>query len=170
MDLLASGTDPVVWLGGAAILSVVAVTFAFVALRRRLDRLGEDLKGLRKLATSLPAIDTTQAQFTEVPALASTALPPGVSELKLHLSQIKRQQLILLDRITRISSTLSDLHAVPNALEDIREEQARVLEALATVSAELEDWIARFDDTSSELTHLLESEPVVEFQNSLDPK
>ena len=169
MDLLASGTDPVVWLGGAAILSVVAVTLAFVALRRRLDRLGEDLKGLRKLGTSLPAIDTTQAQLTEAPAPASTELPQ-VSELKLHLWQVKRQQLILLDRITRISSTLSDLRAVPGSLEDIQDEQARVLEALAAISAELEDWIARFDDTSSELTHLLESEPVVEFQNSLDPK
>jgi hypothetical protein len=55
-------------------------------------------------------------------------------------------------------------------LEEIKDEQGRVLEALVTISAELEDWIARFDDTSSELTHLLESEPVVEFQNSLDPK
>ncbi len=59
---------------------------------------------------------------------------------------------------------------MPSALEEIKDEQARVLEALVTISAELEDWIARFDDTSSELTHLLESEPVVEFQNSLGPK
>jgi hypothetical protein len=39
-----------------------------------------------------------------------------------------------------------------------------------TISAELEDWIARFDTASSELTHLLESEPVVEFQNSIHAK
>ena len=41
------------------------------------------------------------------------------SELKLHLWQIKRQQLILVDRIARISSALSDLRAVPSALEEI---------------------------------------------------
>jgi len=59
---------------------------------------------------------------------------------------------------------------MPNSLEEIKDEQARVLETLVTISAELEDWVARFDNTSSELTNLLESEPVVEFQNSLDPK
>jgi hypothetical protein len=169
MDLLASGIDPVVWLSGGAILSVIAVTLAVVALSRRLDRLGEDLKGLRKLGISLPPIDPGQANLAT--ALGSPAgVPPEPSELKLHLGQIKRQQLILVDRIARISSALSDLRAVPSALEEIKDEQARVLEALVTISAELEDWIARFDDTSSELTHLLESEPVVEFQNSLDSK
>jgi hypothetical protein len=169
MDLLASGIDPVVWLAGGAILSVIAVTVAVVALSRRLDRLGEDLKGVRKLGISLPPLDTEQASLTTAFASAAAG-PPQPSELKLHLSQIKRQQLILMDRITRISSALSDLRAVPSSLEEIKDEQARVLEALVTISAELEDWIARFDDTSSELTHLLESEPVVEFQNSLDPK
>jgi hypothetical protein len=169
MDLLASGIDPVVWLGGGAILTVIAVTLAVVALSRRLDRLGEDLKGLRKLGISLPPIDTGPATLTT--ALTSAAgAPPQPPELKLHLWQIKRQQLILMDRIAKISSAVSDLRAVPSSLDEIKDEQARVLEALVTISAELEDWIARFDDTSSELTHLLESEPVVEFQNSLDPK
>ncbi len=170
MDLLASGMDPLVWLGGAAILTAITVTSAVVTLRRRLDSLGEDLKGLRKLGISLPAFDSVQSPPTEGVAPASPGTLPHASELKLHLWQIKRQQLVLLDRITRISTALSDLRAVPNSLEDIKDEQARVLEALATISAELEDWIARFDDTSSELTHLLESEPVLEFQNSLDPK
>lgn len=165
-----AGVELPVWVGGIAILTAIAVTWAVVALRRRLDRLGEDLKDLRKLGISLPALDSGQAQLTEALAPASSGALPHVSELKLHLWQIKRQQLILLDRITRMSGTLSDLRAVPSSLEDIRDEQARVLEALASISAELEDWIARFDDTSSELTHLLESEPVVEFQNSLDPK
>jgi DNA repair ATPase RecN len=169
MDFLPPGIDPLVWLGGGAILSVIAGTVAVVALSRRLDRLGEDLKGLRKLGISLPPIDTEQTNLTT--HLASAAGPlPQPSELKLHLSQIKRQQLVLMDRIGRISSALSELRAVPSSLEEIKDEQARVLEALVTISAELEDWIARFDDTSSELTHLLESEPVVEFQNSLDPK
>ena len=59
---------------------------------------------------------------------------------------------------------------MPTSLEDIRDEQARVIEALATISAELEDWVTRFDDTSSELTLLLESEPVVELQNSLEQR
>ena len=169
MDLLASGIDPLVWLVGGAILCVVAVTLAVVSLSRRLDRLGEDLRGLRKLGISLPPIEPGHSNLTT--ALASV---PGVaqepSELRLHLWQIKRQQLVLVDRIARISTALSDLRAVPSALEEIKDEQARVLEALVTISAELEDWIARFDDTSSELTHLLESEPVVEFQNSLDSK
>ena len=168
MDLLASGIDPVVWLGGGAILSVIAVTLAVVALSRRLDRLGEDLKGLRKLGISLPPIDPDKANL--IAASTAGGVLPQPTELKLHLWQIKRQQLILMDRIARISSALSDLHAVPSSLEEIKDEQARVLEALVTISAELEDWIARFDDTSSELTHLLESEPVVELQNSLDPK
>jgi hypothetical protein len=169
MDLLASGIDPVVWFAGGALLCVMAVTLAVVALSRRLDRLGEDLRGLRKLGISLPPIEPGQTNLAAT--LASAAgVPPEPSELKLHLSQIKRQQLILEDRIARISSALSDLRAVPSALEEIKDEQARVLEALVTISAELEDWIARFDDTSSELTHLLESEPVVEFQNSLHSK
>jgi hypothetical protein len=169
MDLLASGIDPVVWLAGGALLCVIAVTLAVVALSRRIDRLGEDLRGLRKLGISLPPIEPGQTNLAT--ALASAAgVPPEPSELKLHLSQIKRQQLILVDRIARISSALSDLRAVPSALEEIKDEQARVLEALVSLSAELEDWIARFDDTSSELTHLLESEPVVEFQNSLRSK
>jgi hypothetical protein len=170
MELLASGLDPFVWLCGGAILCVVAVTLAVVALSRRLDRLGEDLKGLRKLGISLPVIDPDQETHLTT-ALASAAGPlPQPSELKLHLWQIKRQQLILMDRMTKISRELSELRTVPSSLEDIKDEQARVLEALVAISAELEDWIARFDDTSSELTHLLESEPVLEFQNSLDSK
>ena len=170
MDLLASGIDPVIWLAGGAILCVIAVTLAVVALSRRLDRLGEDLRGSAQARAS-PSPRSTPGRPTSRWRLASAAgVPPEPSELKLHLSQIKRQQLILVDRIARISSALSDLRAVPSALEEIKDEQARVLEALVTISAELEDWIARFDDTSSELTHLLESEPVVEFQNSLDSK
>jgi len=170
MELLASGMDPFVWLCGGVILCVVAVTLAVVALSRRLDRLSEDLKGLRKLGISLPPIEPNQeSNLTAALASAANALPQP-SDLKLHLGQIKRQQLILMERMTRISSELSSLRAVPNSLEEIKDEQARVLEALVAISADLEDWIARFDDTSSELTHLLESEPVVEFQNSLDPK
>ena len=169
MDLLASGIDPVAWLGGGAILAVIAVAFAVVALSRKLDRMGEDLKGLRKLGISLPPIDTETAHLTAALTSAPGA-PPPPSEVKLHLSQIKRQQLILMDRLTKISIAVSELRAMPSSLEEIKDEQARVLEALVTISAELEDWIARFDDTSSELTNLLESEPVVEFQNSLDPK
>jgi len=169
MDLLASGIDPLVWLGGAAILTIVGVTWAIVAVRRRLDLLGEELKDLRKLGIS-PALDGAQAPLNDGLALTSPNAPPPIAELKLHLWQIKRQQLILLDRIAKISSALSDLRAVPTSLEDIRDEQARVIEALATISAELEDWVTRFDDTSSELTLLLESEPVVELQNSLEHK
>jgi hypothetical protein len=170
MDLVGSGMDPLLWLGGAALLPVIAVVWAAVALHRRLDHLSEDLKELRKFGISLPALDSTHTHPTAVLAPSSSGAPPDLRELKLHLWQIKRQQLILLDRIARISGTVSELRALPSSLEDIRDEQARVLEALASISAELEDWIARFDDTSSELTHLLESEPVVEFQNSLEPK
>jgi hypothetical protein len=169
MDLLVSGIDPVVWLGGGAILSVIAAALAVVALSRRLDRLGEDLKALRKLAVSLPPIEAGDVNLATALAPA-VGVPPDVSNLRLHLWHMKRQQLILADRIAQISSSLSDLRSVPRALEEIKDEQARVLGALVTISAELEDWIARFDDTSSELSHLLESEPVVEFQNSLDSK
>ena len=63
MDLLASGIDALVWLGGAAILTIVGVTWAVVAVRRRLDLLGEELKDLRKLGIS-PALDGAQALST----------------------------------------------------------------------------------------------------------
>jgi len=170
MDPLASLTTPLVWLGAGVLLTVIAVAWVGVALGRRLGRLSEDLKDLRKLGISLPALDSAQGDVPDGVAAASSSTSSQVSELKLHLWQIKRQQLVLLERITRLSSSVSELRAVPSSLADIKDEQSRVLEALAAISAELEDWIARFDDTSSELTHLLESEPVVEFQNSLDPK
>jgi hypothetical protein len=167
MDLLASHMDLLVGIGAAA-LSLIAVTAAIVKLSRSLARIGEDLKQLRQLIY-LHDIEDDEARTS--PALAPVSgTPPQVSELKLHLWQLKRQQLILLDRVTKISATLTELRAMPISLEEIKDEQARVLEALVTISAELEDWIARFDNTSSELTNLLESEPVVEFQNSLDPK
>jgi hypothetical protein len=167
MDLLASHVDLLIGIG-AATLSLIAVTAAIVTLRRSLTRIGADLKQLRQLIY-LQGFEHDEALASPALAPVSGTLPQ-VSELKLHLWQLKRQQLILLDRVTKISATLADLRAMPNSLEEIKDEQARVLETLVTISAELEDWVARFDNTSSELTNLLESEPVVEFQNSLDPK
>jgi type II secretory pathway component PulM len=167
MDLLASHMDLLVGIG-AATLTLVVVTAVIVTLSQRLARISDDLKQLRQLSY-LQDIEDDEAR-TSLALASVSGTPPQVSELKLHLWQLKRQQLILLDRVTKISATLTELRAMPNSLEKLKDEQARVLEALVTISAELEDWIARFDNTSSELTNLLESEPVVEFQNSLDPK
>jgi len=153
---------------GAATLGVAAVIVAAIALGRRVDRLADDLAQMRRLWASPPGIDSGRAA---VEPLASTPSEPSqIAELKLHLWQIKRQQLVLLERVTRISSTLAELGNIPGSLEQIKREQGRAMEALVTISAELEDWIARFDTASSELTHLLESEPVVEFQNSIHAK
>ena len=153
---------------GAATLGVAAVIVAAIALGRRVDRLADDLAQMRRLWGSPPSLDSGRAA-AERPASAGDEASQ-IAELKLHLWQIKRQQLILLERITRISSALTDLGSVPGSLEQIKREQGRAMEALVTISAELEDWIARFDTASSELTHLLESEPVVEFQNSIHGK
>jgi len=153
---------------GVATLGVAAVIVAAIALGRRVDRLADDLAQMRRLWASPSGIDSGQAA---VEPLASTASEPSqIAELKLHLWQIKRQQLVLLERVTKISSKLADLGSVPGSLEQIKREQGRAMEALVTISAELEEWIARFDGASSELTHLLESEPVVEFQNSIHAK
>lgn len=150
---------------GAATLGVTAVIVAAVTLGRRVDRLADDLAQLRRLWASPPGIDSSQAPVE--PLVSAPSEPSQVAELKLHLWQIKRQQLVLLERITKISTTLADLGSVPGSLEQIKREQGRAMEALVTISAELEEWIARFDSASSELTHLLESEPVVEFQNNI---
>jgi hypothetical protein len=153
---------------GAATFGLAAVIVAAVALGRRVDRLAEDLAQMRRLWASPPGFDGGRAAIA--PIASAPSEPSQIAELKLHLWQIKRQQLILLERVTRISSALADLGNVPGSLEQIKREQGRAMEALVTISAELEDWIARFDTASSELTHLLESEPVVEFQNSIHAK
>jgi len=152
---------------GVATLGVATVVVAAIALGRRVDRLADDLAQLRRVWASPPSIDSgaTVEPLAPVPDEASQ-----ITELKLQLWQIKRQQVVLLERVSRISSTLAELGSVPGSLEQIKREQGRAMEALVTISAELEDWIARFDSASSELTHLLESEPVVEFQNSIHAK
>jgi len=153
---------------GAATLGVAVVIVAAIALGRRVDRLADDLAQMRRFWASPPGMDSGGAAVEPPASIAGE--PSQIAELKLHLWQIKRQQLILLERVTRISSTLSELGSVPGSLEQIKREQGRAMEALVTVSAELEDWVARFDTASSELTHLLESEPVVEFQKSIHVK
>lgn len=153
---------------GAATVGVAAVIVAAIALGRRVDRLAEDLAQMRRLWVSQPDIDSGRVSIE--PLASALSEPSQIAELRLHLWQIKRQQLVLLERVTRISSTVADLGSVPGSLEQIKREQGRAMEALVTTSAELEDWIARFDTASSELTHLLESEPVVEFQNSIHAK
>ena len=153
---------------GAATLGVAAVIVAAIALGRRVDRLADDLAQMRRLCVSPLGIDSGRVSIE--PLASALSEPSQIAELKLHLWQIKRQQLVLLERVTRISSALADLGSVPGSLEQIKREQGRAMEALVTISAELEDWLARFDTASSELTHLLESEPVVEFQNSIHAK
>ena len=154
---------------GAAMVSVAAVIIAAIGLGRRVDRLADDLAQIRRLYAAPPGMDGGRQAEVESPASAPSD-PSQIADLKLHLWQIKRQQLILLERVAKISSTVAELGSVPGSLEQIKTEQGRLMEVLVTISAELEDWIARFDDASSELTHLLESEPVVEFQNSIHAK
>jgi hypothetical protein len=153
---------------GVATLGVATVVVAAIALGRRVDRLADDLAQLRRVWASPPSIDSGRAAVEPLAPVPDE--PSQIAELKLHLWQIKRQQVVLLERVSRISSTLAELGSIPGSLEQIKREQGRAMEALVTISAELEDWIARFDSASSELTHLLESEPVVEFQNSIHAK
>jgi len=158
---------------GVATLGAATVVVAAIALGRRVDRLADDLAQMRRVWASPPSIDSGRAAVEPLavePLATVPDEPSQITELKLHLWQIKRQQVVLLERVSRISSTLAELGSVPGSLEQIKREQGRAMEALVTISAELEDWIARFDSASSELTHLLESEPVVEFQNSIHAK
>ena len=99
-----------------------------------------------------------------VPAPPDPELPPAEpSVLPLHLQQIKRQQLLVLDELRKAQSATQAVAELTRQLATVERRQAQLLEALALVSAEVQRWNARLTALGIEAAPLLESEAIADF-------
>ena len=154
----------VVLLSAAAIGSVSAL-ICVLLLGRRFDQIGDCLMELRQLERNH---QPTERSLGHSPLGDGTdTLSSELSELKRNINHMRRQQVALVDALTKISSSLEAYPQLPSRLEEVRREQSEAAEAVAAISCKLDALHAAFDSPNSELGRLLESEAVVEFRNSI---
>jgi len=154
--------SPDVWLIVAGI-GVVAILASVLVIGRRVNHVWAELLelgqlqrgGSREEAYPMPAF---------VPAPAVPELPPAEpSVLPLHLQQIKRQQLLVLDELRKAQSATQAVAELTRQLATVERRQSQLLEALAHVSAEVQRWNARLTTLGIEAAPLLESEAIADF-------
>ena len=154
--------SPDVWLIVAGI-GVVAVLASVLVIGRRVNHVWEELLelgqrqrgGSREEAHPMPA-------FVPAPAVSELA-PAEPSVLPLHLQQIKRQQLLVLDELRKAQSATQAVAELTRQLATVERRQSQLLEALAHVSAEVQRWNARLTTLGIEAAPLLESEAIADF-------
>jgi len=154
--------SPDVWLIVAGI-GVVAVLASVLVIGRRVNHVWEELLelgqrqrgGSREEAYPMPA-------FVPAPAVSELA-PAEPSVLPLHLQQIKRQQLLVLDELRKAQSATQAVAELTRQLATVERRQSQLLEALAHVSAEVQRWNARLTTLGIEAAPLLESEAIADF-------
>lgn len=155
-----------IWLGPSA-LSGIALLVSVFMIGRRVDLLGEYLTELRRQHCSLQGSQEQVARILEVLAPMSSTLLQ-VSDVKLHLGQLKRQQNGIAERITRLSGTLKSLEELRPLLEGLKDGQAKNLGKLSTLSEMLTDWTAKLDAANSELTQLFADESIASLLKEID--
>ena len=154
--------SPDVWLIVAGI-GVVAILASVLVIGRRVNHVWEELLEIGQLQRGGAREDGYRvAGF--VPAPAVPELPPAEpSVLPLHLQQIKRQQLLVLDELRKAQSATQAVAELTRQLATVERRQSQLLEALAHVSAEVQRWNARLTALGIEAAPLLESEAIADF-------
>jgi len=162
--------SPDVWLIMAGI-GVVAILASVLVIGRRVNHVWEELLelgqlqrgGSREDAYPMPAF---------VPAPPVPELPPTEppSLLPLHLQQIKRQQLLVLDELKKAQSATQAVAELARQLAMVERRQSQLLEALAHVSAEVQRWNARLTTLGIEAAPLLESEAIADFVTHVEER
>ena len=134
--------SPDVWLIVAGI-GVVAILASVLVIGRRVNHVWEELLEIGQLQRGGAREDGYRvAGF--VPAPAVPELPPAEpSVLPLHLQQIKRQQLLVLDELRKAQSATQAVAELTRQLATVELRQSQLLEALAHVSSEVQRWNAR---------------------------
>jgi hypothetical protein len=155
-----------IWLGPAA-LSGIALLVSVFMIGRRVDLLGEYLTELRRQHWSWQGSQEQVARILEVLAPMSSTLLQ-VSDVKLHLGQLKRQQNGIAERITQLAGTLKSLGELRPLLEELKDGQAQNLGNLSTLSGILTDWAAKLDTANSELTQLFADESIASLLKEID--
>ena len=155
-----------IWLGPAA-LSGIALLVSVFMIGRRVDLLGEYLTELRSQHCSVQGSREEAARILEVLAPISTTLLQ-VSDVKLHICQLKRQQNGIAERITQLAGTLKSLGELRPLLEELKDGQAQNLGNLSTLSGILTDWAAKLDTANSELTQLFADESIASLLKEID--
>jgi hypothetical protein len=90
-------------------------------------------------------------------------LPLQAAPLTLHLQQIKRQQLLMLNELKRTQGVSRVAAELSQHLAAVEHRQSQMLEALADVSATVQHWNARFSAIGAEITPLLQSDAIADF-------
>jgi len=154
--------SPEVWLIVAGI-GVVAILTSMLVIGRRVNHVWEEVLELGQLRRSGQQEEAyPMPAFAPVPAVSE---PPSAepSVLPLHLQQIKRQQLLVLDELRKAQSATQAVAELTRQLATVERRQSQLLEALAHVSAEVQRWNARLTTLGIETAPLLESEAVADF-------
>ncbi|HTO43199.1 MAG TPA: hypothetical protein VML56_03910 [Burkholderiales bacterium] len=161
--------SPDVWLIVAGI-GVVAILASVLVIGRRVNHVWEELLELGQLHRGgAREDDYPVAAF--VPAPAVSELPPAEpSVLPLHLQQIKRQQLLVLDELRKAQSATQAVAELTRQLATVERRQSQLLEALAHVSAEVQRWNARLTALGIEAAPLLESEAIADFVTHVEER
>jgi predicted nuclease with TOPRIM domain len=151
---------PDIWLIVAGI-GFIVVLMSVLVIGRRLNHVWEELAELGQLQRATPRADSYQ-----VPTFAPEG--PHASPLTLHLQQIKRQQLLVLDELKRAQGASQAVAELSRHLAIIERRQSQLLEALADVSTEVQQWKARLTTLGAEVAPLLESDAIADFVTHVD--
>lgn len=154
--------SPDIWLIVAGI-GVVAILASVLVIGRRVNHVWEELLELGQLRRS-GSREEAYPMSSFVPAAAVSELPPAEpSVLPLHLQQIKRQQLLVLDELRKAQSATQAVVELTRQLATVERRQSQLLEALAHISTEVQRWNARLTTLGIEAAPLLESEAITDF-------
>ena len=155
-------SSPDVWLIVAGI-GVVAILASILVIGRRVNHVWRELLQLGQLQRGGSREDA-YPMSAFVPAPSVPELPPAEpSVLPLHLQQIKRQQLLVLEELRKAQSATQAVAELTRQLAAVERRQSQLLEALAQVSAEVQSWNAKLTALSLEAAPLLESEAIADF-------
>lgn len=162
LPALEAVNSPEIWLIVAGI-GVVAILASVLVIGRRVNHVWEELLELGHLHRGGPREDAypMPAFVPAAPVPESPSAEPSV--LPLHLQQIKRQQLLVLDELRKAQSATQAVAELTRQLATVERRQSQLLEALAHVSAEVQRWNARLTTLGIETAPLLESEAVADF-------
>ncbi len=161
LHTLAALNTPDMWLIVAGI-GFIVVLMSVLVIGHRLNHVREELVELGQLQRAVPRTDSLQVP-TFAPAGPVSDLPSQASPLPLHLQQIKRQQLLVLDELKRAQGASQAVAELSRHLAMVERRQSQVLEALADVSAEVKRWNARLTALAVEAAPLLESDAIADF-------
>jgi hypothetical protein len=167
MDIVASG-QLLLLLSVCATGVTLLLGVLVIAVRAR--KIREQLLELDALRCSVQAI---QSKLTEIDGtLVRTFVGlQALSGVGLHFREIKREQLRLCEKLSKISSTMQGFGKSPQ-LGDEPAKQSEEIKEIVEVSRSLQEWRSRVTAVYSDAGHLFDSEPIRELldQFALSPE